>query len=216
MAPVALDDQGGGLPGQLVQAIARRGVTRVGHHSVLAGEEVAETAQARDVGDLDGPEAQRPRLLPRAVDLDEAQIEPPLRQFENRGHLAHLDHLLQVLLQAGRADHVEGATSPDLRRGLQEERPPEAVVGVEVRDDDHLHVFDRETASPQVGQRRGAGLDQHGGVHDEAVPVAPRRGQEVARPEKGQLGHRVSANERKAATSMGSPTTAESGTGRRR
>ena len=70
--------------------------------------------------------------------------------------------------------------------------------------------------APQVGQRGGAGLDQDRGVHDEAVPVATRRGEEVARPQKGQLGHRVSANERKAATSMGSPTTAESGTGRRR
>ena len=157
-----------------------------------------------------------PCLLPRAVDLDEAQVEPVLRQFEDRGHLAHLDHLLQVLLEAGRADHVEGTTATDLGRGLQEEGPPEAMVGMEVRDDDDLDVLHRKSAAPQVGQRRRAGLDQDGGVHDEAVPVATRRGQEVAGPEKGQLGHRVSANERKAATSSGSPTTAESGTGRRR
>ena len=58
-------------------------------------------------------------------------------------------------------------------------------------------AVDREAAATQVRQRGGRGLHQHGCVHDEAVPVAPRRGQEVARPEEGELGHDVSARDRK-------------------
>ena len=65
--------------------------------------------------------------------------------------------LRQVLLEAGRPDHVEGAAAPALGRRLQEERPPEAVVGVEVRDHDHLDVVHRESAAAQVRQRRGHG-----------------------------------------------------------
>src|SRR6516165_11062796 len=73
-----------------------------------------------------------------------------------------------------------------------------------------------ESALPQMGQRRRARFDQHVRIHDEAVPVAARRSEEIASAEEGELGHDVSASARREATNIGSPLTSASGTGRRR
>ena len=86
VTPVALHHQDVGLPGQLVEALAGRGVTRVADdlvprtvliltRALVPVEQVAETAQVGHVDDLDGPEAQRPGLLPGPVDLNEAQVQ---------------------------------------------------------------------------------------------------------------------------------------------
>ena len=182
--------------------------------------------------DLDAPEAQRTGLLPAPVGLDEAQVEPVVGHVSDRPDRSRLVELAQMGLNPRRPDHVNRLAPAQLGQRLQQEGPAEAVVGVEVRHDDHLHVLNRESTAAQVRQRGRRGLHQHVLVQDEAVPVAPRRGEEVARPEEGQRGHwsrviglgswfsghsyRVSARDSSAATRIGSPTTASSGTGRRR
>ncbi len=90
------------------------------------------------------------------------------------------------------------------------------MVGMEVRDDDHLDGVDLEPATSQVRQGGGRRFHQHRFVHHEAVPVAPRGGQEIAGPQEGELGHDVSTRARKEATRSGSPSTTQSATGRRR
>ena len=140
---------------QLAQPVAKGRVARVGDRPLTAVEEVAEATQVGHVDDLDGAEAQWTRLLPRPVHLDEAQVEPGARHGRHRAHRTDLVHGDQVGLNPGRPHDMDRPAATDLRRRLEQERPTEAVVGVEVRDHHHLHLVDGEPAATQVGQRGG-------------------------------------------------------------
>ena len=173
------------------EAVTRRGVPRVADDLAAPVEQVPEAAQIGHVHDLDGPEAQGPGLLPGPVDLDEAQVQVGPAQLGHRGDGPRLVHLGQVGLYARRPHHGQGPAPAVLGQRLQEEGPPEAMVRVEMRDDDHLHGLERDPAAAQVRQRGRRRLHQDRLVHDEAVPVAAQGGEEVARPQEGQLGHDI-------------------------
>ena len=141
--------------------VARRGVARVGDHLPAPVEQVAEAAQVRHVHDLDGPEAQRPGLLPGPVDLDEAQVEAGVRHVGHR-RARRRPRSCRPGAPRCRAARPRAAVRPPpaSASGLQQEGPPEAVVGVEVRDHHDLDVVDGEPAAAQVRQRGGGGLHQ--------------------------------------------------------
>ena len=70
------------------------------------------------------------------------------------GHRAHRPRLVQlgqVGLDPGRPHHVQRPAPAALGRRLEQEGPAEAVVGVEVRDDDDLDVLAAGTRSAAGG-----------------------------------------------------------------
>jgi hypothetical protein len=71
---IALKHENIGLLGQLIESGAWARVTRVTDGLSAPVEQVAETAQVRDVFDFHRPESERPGFLPRTIDFDEAEI----------------------------------------------------------------------------------------------------------------------------------------------
>ena len=244
--PVALDHQDLGLPGQLAQAVARRGVPRIaddlgltaggtaGAVATATVEQVAEAAQVGHVHDLDGPEAQRAGLLPAPVDLDEAQVQVGVgRSVTEPTAPASFSWARWASIPGGPTTWRVRPPPPSAAACNRKGQPKQWSAW-------KCETTTTSTASTGMPQRRRWGravgegstrtessmtkLFQYRPGGARKLPV-PRKASSVIcspgvtrclAPGASMPAHLVSARESSAATRTGSPSTATSGTGRRR
>ena len=186
--PVALHHQHVGLAGQLAQPVAGRGVARVGDDLPAPGRTGSRSSAGRARGRPRRPGsagARPPATIPSTSTKRRSRLARAM--LGDRAHRTRLVHA-----RPGGPRFPGGPTTCSVRppptsaAACSRKGQPKQWSAWKCETTTTSIGVDGEPAAAQVGQRGGRRLDQHRVVHDEAVPVAARRGQEVARPEEGE------------------------------